>query len=149
MIILKKNRLKFKLINYLLKNGNKKTCEKILLKSFKNIQKSYSKQYKKIVKTAVINSTLIFRIFKLKRKKRKTKSVKEIPTFILNNFYRISWSLKVISTYSKQQNANRFYEKLKQELIVNSKNKGNSVEKKTEQHKQILPKKRLLLYFRW
>nr|QYJ09257.1 ribosomal protein S7 [Pleurosigma sp. mgcode 4] len=149
MSILEKKRLKCKLINHLLKNGNKKTCENILLKSLKNIQKTSLKPYKKVVKIAVINSASIFRIVKLKQKKRKKKSVKEIPTFILNNFERISWSLKVILHYSKQQNANNFYKKLKQELIINSKNKGNSVDKKNELHKQILPKKRLLLYFRW
>nr|YP_010233619.1 ribosomal protein S7 [Pleurosigma inscriptura]QSZ78236.1 ribosomal protein S7 [Pleurosigma inscriptura] len=133
-----------------MKNGNKKTCEKILLKSFKGIQKSSLKSYKKILKIGLINSASVFRITELKQKKRKKKSsVKEIPTFILNNFERISWSLKSILIYSKKQNANNFYKKLKQEIIINSKNKGNAVDKKTDLHKQILPKKRLLLYFRW
>lgn len=148
MSILKK-KIKLKLINHLLKNGNKQTCENILLKSLKNIQKDSLKSYKKVLKIAITNSASIFRIIKLKQKKRKKKSVKEIPAFILNNFERISWSLKVILTYSKKQNANNFYKKLKQEIIINSKNKGNSVDQKTDLHKQILPKKRLLLYFRW
>ena len=144
-----KEKIKLKLINHLLKNGNKKTCEKILLKSLKNIQKNSLKSYKKVLKIAIINSASVFRITKLKQKKRKKKSVKEIPTFILNNFERISWSLKAILIYSKKQNANNFYKKLKQEIIINSKNKGNAVDKKIDLHKQILPKKRLLLYFRW
>jgi ribosomal protein S7 len=142
-------KIKSKLVNHLLKNGNKKTCESILLTSFKTLQKSSLKSYKKIIKIAVINSASIFRIVKLKQKKRKKKSVKEIPTFIFNNFERISWSLKVILTYSKKQNANTFYKKLKQEIIINSKNKGSTIDKRIESHKQILPKKRLLLYFRW
>jgi ribosomal protein S7 len=142
-------KIKFKLINHLLKNGNKKTCENVLLKSFKNIQKNSLKSYKKVIKISIINSATIFRIVKLKQKKRKKKSVKEIPTYIFNNFERISWALKVILTSSKKQNANNFYKKLKQEILINSKSKGNSVDKKTDLHKQILPKKRLLLYFRW
>jgi ribosomal protein S7 len=148
MSILRK-KIKLKLISHLLKNGNKQTCENILLKSFKNIQKDSLKSPKKVIKIAITNSASIFRIVKLKQKKRKKKSVKEIPTFILNNFERISWSLKVILESSKKQNANNFYKKLKQEIIINSKNKGNSVDKKIDLHKQILPKKRLLLYFRW
>jgi ribosomal protein S7 len=144
-----KKKIKLKLINHLLKNGNKKTCENLLLKSLKDIQKNSLKSYKKIFKIAIINSSTIFRIVKLKKKKRKKKSVKEIPTFIFNNYERISWSLKVILTYTKKQNANSFYKKLKQEIIIDSKHKGNSVDKKTDLHKQILPKKRLLLYFRW
>ena len=147
MFILKK--IKIKIINHLLKNGKKKTCESILLKSFKNIQKNSLKSHKKVIKIAIINSASIFRIVKLKQKNRKKKSVKEIPSFILTNFERISWALKVILTYSKKQNANHFYKKLKQEIIINSKNKGNATDKKTDLHKQILPKKRLLLYFRW
>ena len=144
-----KKKIKSKLINHLLKNGNKKTCENILLKSLKNIQKNSFKSYKKIIKTAIINSASIFRIIKLKQKKRKKKSVKEIPTYIFNNFERVSWSLKTILKYSKKQNENSFYNKLKQEILINSKNKGNSVDKKIDQHKQILTKKRLFLYFRW
>ena len=144
-----KKKIKSKLINHLLKNGNKETCENILLKSLKNIQKNSFKSYKKIIKTAIINSASIFRITKLKQKKRKKKSVKEIPTYIFNNFERISWSLKSILTYSKKQNENNFYNKLKKEILINSKNKGNSVDKKIDQHKQILTKKRLFLYFRW
>jgi len=149
MNILKRKKLRLKLISHLLKNGNKKTCENVLLKSFKNIQKSSSKSCKKLVKTAVINSASLFRIVKLKQKKGKKKGVKEIPTYIFNNFERISWSLKAILTSSKNQNANHFYKKLKQEILLNSKNKGGSVDKKINLHEQILPKKRLFLYFKW
>ena len=140
---------KLKLINHLLNNGNKKTCESILLKSFKNIQKSSLKSHKKITKIAIIYSVSIFRMIKLKQKKRKKKNVKEVPAFIFNNFERVSWSLKIILTSSKKQNSNNFYKKLKKEIITNSKNKGNVIDKKTELNKQILLKKRLFINFRW
>ena len=65
---------KLKLINHLLNNGNKKTCESILLKSFKNIQKSSLKSHKKITKIAIIYSVSIFRMIKLKQKKEKRKT---------------------------------------------------------------------------
>ena len=74
-----KEKIKLKLINHLLKNGNKKTCEKILLKSLKNIQKNSLKSYKKVLKIAIINSASVFRITKLKQKKRKKKKRKGNP----------------------------------------------------------------------
>lgn len=144
-----KKKIKLKLMNHLLKNGNKKTCENILKKSFKDIQKNSCKSYKKIIKISIINAASIFRIINLRQKKRKKKSVKEVPTFILNNFERISWSLKTISTSAKKQNASNFFTKLKQEIIINSKNKGKTLEKKIDIQKTVLPSKRLLLYFRW
>jgi len=58
-----------KFLNHLIKNGNKKTCEIILLKSFKSLQKNSKKCYKRIFKLAVVNSTPIFRIIVLKKKK--------------------------------------------------------------------------------
>ena len=88
-------------------------------------------------------------MIKLKQKKRKKKNVKEVPAFIFNNFERVSWSLKIILTSSKKQNSNNFYKKLKKEIITNSKNKGNVIDKKTELNKQILLKKRLFINFRW
>ena len=145
-----KKKIKLKLINHLLKNGKKQTCETIFLKSLKNLQKSSLKSHQKILKIAIINSASIFRIVKLKKKKRKKKkSSKEIPTFIFNNFERISWALKVILTHSKKQNINKFYQKLEQEILTCSKNKGNSIDKKIDLNKQILTKKRLFLYYRW
>ena len=87
-----KNKLKNKFLNFLLKNGNKKTCESVLLKCFKNLQKSSNKCYKRIFKLALINSTPVFRIIVLKNKKirKKNRKSKEVPKLITKNFERIS-----------------------------------------------------------
>jgi len=74
MIIFKK--IKIQLINHLLNSGNKKTSEKLLLKSFKNIQKTSKKSYKEILQLAVVNSLVIFRIVLLRSKKKKRKNKK-------------------------------------------------------------------------
>lgn len=143
-------KIKFKITNHLITKGNKKTCEKIVLKSFKKIQKNSLKSCKKIIKTAIINASRAFRIFELKQtKNKKQKTVKEIPKFIFNNIERISWSLKIILEYSKKQNQNGFYQKLKQEIVRTSKNKSSSINKRIEVNKQASIKKHLLLYFRW
>lgn len=87
-----KNKSKVKFLNFLLRNGNKKTCESILLKCFKNLQKSSNKCHKKIFKLALVNSTPVFRIIVLKNKKirKKNRQLKEIPKLITKNLERIS-----------------------------------------------------------
>lgn len=144
---MKNNYIKKKLINHIMKNGNKKTCEKIVLKSFKILQKSTIKSHKKILKLSIINSTSSFRIFKLKRKKRKKKNSKEIPKFIYNSSYRISWALKFISQVIKKKISNKYYKNLKHEIIITSKNEENTYNKSI--HQQAITQKRVFFYFRW
>ena len=63
--------LKSKLLNHVMISGNKKTSEKILLKSFKKLQKDSQKQSKKILQLAIINATPIFKFYKYTRKKKR------------------------------------------------------------------------------
>ena len=49
---MKKINIQHKLINHLMKNGKKKTSEKVLLKSFKDLQKKSKKKPIKVVKLA-------------------------------------------------------------------------------------------------
>ena len=87
-----------KLINHLIKNGEKKTSEKILLKSLKTLQKNSLKKSKKILQLALIHSTPIFKLHKISNKKlkKRTKKVREIPAFISNRQSRISLTIKLI-----------------------------------------------------
>ena len=146
----KKTHMKNKFVNHLTKHGKKETCEKIILKSFKKIQKKQRKPHKKVIKLAIMNSAPIFRIIKLKKKIRKKKQVKEIPKFVNNMHERIAWSLKILTqTTRKSKVKENFSTKLTDELLLNAKNKSESVSLKTELHKQALTKKHLFLYFRW
>lgn len=145
---MKNEKIKHKFINHIMKNGNKKTCENVLLKSIKTIQKSCDKSHKTILKLALINSTSTFRVIKLKRKRRKKKvSSKEIPKFLLSDYKRISWSLKFITQATKKTSNKKFYNNLKQEIITNSRDSENLT--KIELHKQAVTQKRLFSYFRW
>ena len=140
------------ILNHLMINGNKKTCETTLLKSLKNIQKDCNKPHKTIIKIAIINSTSAFRLIQLKQKKRKIKkkkNSKEIPIFISNNNERIIWALKFIVQNIKKNTTIKLHSKLTREIISNSQNKGNSLQIKTDLHKQTITKKRMFLYFRW
>lgn len=145
---MKNHYIKKKLINHIIKNGNKNTCEKIILKSFKILQKSTLKSHKNIFKLSIINSTSSFRIFKLKRKRRKKKNFsKEMPKFIYNSSYRISWALKFLSQLIKKKISNKYYKNLKHEIIITSKNEENTYNKSI--HQQAITKKRVFFRFRW
>ena len=61
----KKIEIKIKFINYLMDNGQKKTSEKILLKSLKELQKSSIKKSIRILKLALIYSIPIFKFHKI------------------------------------------------------------------------------------
>lgn len=151
---MKNKKIKNILINHFILNGNKQTCEKIIIKSFKKIQKNLSsKSHKPILKLAIINSTSAFRLFQLKQKKRKIKKqkqTKEIPIFISNNFKRIVWALKfIVQTTKSFSKNNKISELLKQELVNNAQNSENSLKIKNDLHKKTVTYKRLFLYFRW
>jgi ribosomal protein S7 len=142
-------KIKNKFINHLLKHGKKKTYESIVLKSFKNIQKSSDKPLKKIIRLAIINSTPIFRI-KTLRKKRRKKIEKEVPAFVYTDFERISWGLKYCLYFTKNFFSLKLYKKLEQEILLNAQqNKGDAEKKKIEYHKQAVLNHRFLINYRW
>lgn len=140
---------KGKFMNHYLYNGNKKTCETILLKSFKSLQKTSKKPYKKVLKLSIINSSPIFRIVALKKKQQKRVFVKEVPTFVTNEFERISWGLKYILHFRKSSINSCFYSYLKDELLLSARNIGEGNVLKINIYKKATEKKRFLSYFRW
>lgn len=142
--------LKTKIVNSLLISGNKQTSEKILVKFAKRLQKLTHKNFKKLFQLAVINSTLTFKLNEQIIKKGKRKAMKSTPSFILNDSLRVSTSLKLIkTTISKSKSPIFFYESLANEILLSSKSKSQSVDKKTELQRQILLNKRYLSKFRW
>jgi ribosomal protein S7 len=147
---MKNNSLKHTLTTTLMKSGNKKTGEKILLKSLKFLQKSTFKKHTDLIQLAIINSTPTFKVNQQILKKGKRKSTKDIPTFIKNNSLRIVLALKFIKESSnKSQSFSYFYQNLAKEILLSSELKGQSIEKKGELHQQILLNKKYLFKFRW
>jgi ribosomal protein S7 len=135
-----------------MKNGKKRTSEKIFLQNFKELQKHSSKETKKLIKVALINATPIFKIHKItnkKVKKKKSKITKEIPSFITNEQSRVSQAIKFILEAVKKKPEN-FYKKFSKELLLNSQNLGNAVEKKNEVQKHaVVIHNRYLKFYRW
>jgi len=146
---MEKKKLKKKLLSHILKNGRKQISEKILTKSFKSIQKSQKKSHTEIVKLAILNSTPMFRVIKLRNKRRKKKSIKEIPAFLSNYTYRNSWGLKYLIKTSTSKTSGVFSDQLKHEILLNATSEGNAVAFKNELQKKALPKKKYFKHYRW
>ena len=142
-------KLKKKLLTHILKNGRKQISEKILTKSFKLIQKSQKKSHNEIVKLAILNLTPMFRVIKLKNKRRKKKSIKEIPAFLSNDIYRTSWGLKYLTKSSMQKTSGVFFKEFKHKILSNATSEGSAVAFKNELQKKALPRKKYFKHYRW
>lgn len=149
------NKSKSKIVNHFIQNGNKATCEIILSKSLKLMQKSQVKSHSEIVKLAILNATPVFRIMELKEKRKKkrkkgTKRAKEIPAFLSHYLFRTSNALKLmVNSAKKRTKHNSFSDQLHQEMVASSRNIGETIKFKEETQKQALKKKIYFKYYRW
>lgn len=145
--------LKTKIYNHLMINGNKKTCEKIFLKSSKLIQKSITKNQKDLIKLALINVSPIVKLKQeLKKKtKRKKQNTREFP-YIIKKHNRIFLAIKSIlkNSSNKEFESSNFYVILKQVIISNSQNKSNLIDSKYNSYESALKKKKYIyIKYRW
>jgi small subunit ribosomal protein S7 len=148
---MKKLSIKKKLLNHLMKNGEKKTSEKIFLQSLKEIQKTSLKQTKSLVKTALINTAPIFKLHTIKNKKQKKKNrkIKTVPFFIYNNLARISLAIKFIIDTVAKRKTTKFFIKLNEEILLSSKQQSETIQMKDYIQKKVFAHKRYFKFFRW
>lgn len=139
--------LKERIINSLMQNGQKETCEKILLKIIKHTQRSNSRNFKNLLQLAIVNLTPTFKLNKQSKKRGKRKSLTYTPYFIPSNSLRINFALKLLKSTSKKNKLS--FERLAEEIFLSSSIKSQSVEQKTELQKQVLSQKRYFYKFRW
>lgn len=147
-----KNLVKTKFINRIMSNGNKTTCENLLIKSFKNLQANSKKQSKKIFQLSILNFMPLFRLNEISNKKlkKKQRKIKIIPSFVANTDKRISLSIKyIIKELTKNEIKNPFDKKLYQKLLTIAINKKSFFEHKPETIEKILANKRYLKSYRW
>lgn len=141
-----------KIINHIMIDGKKKTSEKLFLKSFKQLQTNSKKQTKKILQLCLINATPIFKLHqssnkKVKKKKRK---IRLMPVFINTMLNRLSLGIKfIIKNIRKKNSTTYFYNKLAQEILLLSENKGLILDTTKENCKKILLNKRYTKHYRW
>ena len=125
----------------IIKNGNLNNCERIILKSLKLLQANNNKNYKNIIKSALINTTPILEIRQIKKKKRK--GLKEFP-YILNKQNRIILGIKQLKNSSKLN----FSSSLFQNILLSSKKKSEYLKRKEVDQKNFVSKKKYA-FFRW
>jgi ribosomal protein S7 len=142
--------IKTKLLNQLTKNGKKQTSEKILLKSFKKLQKKSIKETKEIIKTSLVLTTPLFKVHVIENKKqrKKNRKIKKIPYFILNNYSRISLAIKFIMKSIKNK-SEPLHSKLENEILLTSQQKGDSINFKKDLQKQVLINQKYFNFYRW
>ena len=136
------------MLNHLLLNGKKKTSEKILLQSFKELQKFSAKQPKKLLQLAVVCCMSVFKVHKQIRTNRKKKHIREIPTIIVSKKARVSLAIKFILRDLKHKNLNCFYAKLHTEILSTVRNEGSAIQIKNKIQKQLLIKRHFFFYYR-
>lgn len=145
-----KNTFKKKLEKYLLKKGKKELVEKGIKKKFKQAQKQNKKNSNSIFKIAILNTTPAFRLVKLTNKKRKKKSTKQIPMFLLKNQFRSFWGLKnIIRTSLLASKPKTFYKKIFVEYLNTAKSESNSIISKKTLQNTVLKEKNHFKYYRW
>lgn len=142
--------IKKKIINHLTLKGEKKTGEKLFLKSIKKLQKESLKRTEDLIKLALVNVSPLFKIqtFVTKRKKKK-KNVREVPFFLQNNNSRISLAIKFIIKAVGVKKSHGFCTQWSDEILANSQCSGDAVKMKNELQKQVLLKKRFFMFFKW
>jgi len=148
----KKNiEIKNKLINHLVIKGKKSKSEAIVLKSSKTLQISSSKSSKKLFQLALVYSTPIFKINSITQKKRKKKKQKAkiIPAFISNKKSRTSFAIRLILKAAIKRKGISLSQEIKNEILMSSQNKSQTLETKKESQKQVLLNRHLFKYYRW
>ena len=143
--------LQKKLINHVTKHGKKHRSEKAILKSFKATQKSQKKNHKKITKLSIINTIPTFKIIKLTDKKRRKKSIKEIPALVSSYTSRVSLGLKYLikTTAITQTKQTTFFEKFKNELLLGANSENIATTMKNNYQTKALQEKKYFRFYRW
>ena len=139
-MVQKKNRLTLE--NNLMLNGRKETSEKIILNSFKIIQKVSAKETKPIIKTALKNISPILSLTKVKSRK----SLKYVPFFLLK-YKRITNSIRILASNSKN-NKRHIVNSLQNLLLDSAYDKGIIKDKIKELHVNSFINKNFS-YYRW
>ena len=135
-----------RIVNQLLVNGKTAISEKIWLKSIKFFYKSVTKNPKKIINRAIINTTPLLKIKQLNNNKKRSQ-LKEFP-YIVNAKNRIPLALKFFLNKTKNKNEIDMHEKLVTELLAMANNSGVNIINKKNLYEYAFMKKKYF-YYRW
>ena len=149
----KKNiEIKKKILNHIMVDGKKKTSEKLLLKSIKELNRSSKKKVKKLVQLGIVHTTPIFKlhISTNKKQRKRNRKIRILPSFISQTQVRTSLALRLIlSNINKKRSNTQFYQNLKQTILLAATQEKLIIEMKNEIQKKALLNKRYFRYYRW
>jgi ribosomal protein S7 len=150
---LKKTKLLLKnvILNKFMKNGQKKTVEKILLKCTKYLQKEYAKNSIEVFQTSIINTSPAFLIHsRVMKKGKKRKIKKEVPAFLSSYSHRVHNSVDFIKkSILIEKKISYFCDAFSKEIVKSSLSNSVSITKKVDVQNQVLLKKRYWVNFKW
>lgn len=130
-----------KIINHITLNGKKEISEKLVLQTFKELQRNSVKRFDKLVNVALVLSTPVFKTYKRVIKRRK-KFIRSTPALIKRKKARVSLSIRFILTALKNRQIKYFYKKLYEELILHLGNESAAIQMKNKIQEEVLLKKR-------
>ena len=135
-----------KIINQLLLGGKITISEKIWVKTIKFFDKSFVKNYKKLINRGLVNVMFLIKMKELTNKKKRAQS-KEFP-FIVNNKNRILLALKFFLNKKKRKNEMKIYKKLVLDLLSAVNKSSISTNKRKSLYEYAYLKKKYFFY-RW
>lgn len=141
-----KNTFKKNLINQITKKGKKQMIEKEFAKSLKQAQKNEKKNINLITKQLTLDAITPFKFIKLTNKKRRKKTIKEIPRFLSNKTSRFSWGLKNLTNFSAKKETQ--HQKLKEKLL-NKVLSHTGKQDNAEIAEKASQEKKYFRYYRW
>ena len=120
-------KLKSKLYNNLMLNGNKSKCEKLIKNSIKTFQKNNKKNHETIIKNSIIKLTPVIKLCEIKNKKKRKKKKKIFP-YIINKKIRISLGIKALIKNVKKPLYFNLFKEMENQLINESETLNNQIE---------------------
>jgi len=136
-------KLKSKLYNNLMLDGNKNKCEKLIKNSIKIFQKHNRKNHKTIFQKSIIKLTPVIKLCEIKNKKRRKKNKKIFP-YVINKKIRLSLGIKTLIKSIEKPLYLNFFKEMKNQLINDSEILNNQIETY-----KISMKLKKSSFFRW
>ena len=147
---MKKLFLKEKIINIFMQSGKKKIVEKSILKFVKTLLKFNNKKFETLFNFFIINTTPVFLVHTRILKKGKKKVIRNVPSFLLNDFVRVKSSMKTFKNFIAKEKKSSFFHKMLAKESLNSFHKNSGfITKKIDEQKKILLNKRYWSSFKW
>ena len=138
-----------KIINNILCKGKKRTAEKILLITFKELNKTLVKQFLKVLKLFVVFCLFVFKQDKIKNKQQNNKKIKKTLKIIKFKHTWIFVGFKFVVKYLKSKTLKFIVFNLHWQIFLNVLNKSAVFEKKLIMQKQVALKKSYYYYYYW